>query len=64
MVSLALGLGGDEVDRSPTAMVLLEEPPAVIDARLDAVCMLIGSGLSLLEALESLPPNLRRPTDA
>ena len=64
MVALALGLGGDEVERSSTSTVMLEEPASVVDARLDAVCVLISRGLSLIEALEALPQNLRRPTDA
>jgi hypothetical protein len=64
MVSLALGLGGDDAKRSPTGTVLLGEPCSVLDARLDAVCALISRGLSLIDALVALPPKLRRRTDA
>ena len=64
MVSLALGLGGDDVEHSPTGTVMLEEPCSVLDARLDAVCASISRGLSLVDALVALPPKLRRRTDA
>ena len=64
VVALTLGLGVDEVERSSTGTVLLEEPCSVLDARLDAVCALISRGLSLVDALVELPPQLRRRTDA
>jgi len=64
VVALALGLGADEVECSPAGTLLLDEPCSVLDARLDAVCVLISRGLTLLEALVELPPKLRRRTDA
>jgi len=64
VVALALGLGADDVECSPTGTLLLDEPCSVLDARLDAVCVLISRGLTLLEALVELPPKLRRRTDA
>ena len=64
MVSLALGLSQDDAARSPTDYAMLEEPPSVVDARLDAVCRMIAGGSTLIEALEALPANLRRPIDA
>jgi hypothetical protein len=42
-----------------TGTLLLDEPCSVLDARLDAVCVLISRGLTLLEALVELPPKLR-----
>jgi len=64
VVALTLGLAVDEAERSPTGTVLLEEPCSVLDARLDAVCALISRGMSLVDALMELPPQLRRRTDA
>ena len=64
IISAVLGLGGDNVEHSPTGTVMLEEPCCVLDARLDAVCALISRGLSLIDALVALPPKLRRRIDA
>jgi hypothetical protein len=64
VVGLTLGIRVDEVERSPSGTVLLEEPCSVLDARLDAVCALISRGMSLVDALMELPPQLRRRTDA
>ena len=64
MISLALGLGADQVERSSAGTVTLAEPCSVLDARLDAICVLISRGVSLVDALVALPPNLRRRTDA
>ena len=61
IVSIALGFGGDAVVHSPTYTVMLEEPRSVIDARLQAICELIGRELSLVDALEALPASLQRP---
>lgn len=64
MISYALGLDGNEWECSPTGTVMLDEPCSVVDARLDAICALISRGLSLVDALGELPPQLRRRTDA